>query len=1042
MKALKNFYVLKSSAGSGKTYALVKHYLQLALATDIATGYKHILAITFTNAAAAEMKERVIKRLREFRSPIDLESGDKALFEEIRSTLDVPKHVLHYRAEKTLEHMLHNYGLISISTIDSFTHRIVRSFARDLRLHPDFSIEMDTSAFSEKIVDACLDQIGTDAELTRYLEQFTLENYEDEEGQKVRTALENIAGQLYNEDAHDVVTELQRLSLDEYTAIRRKLRQKIEDFEKPLIEASEHVQLLLDSMGLTPDDFSNKKSGALGFFLKTLQGNIEAPGKRLTEESKGSRWYTKTAAADVIHRIESIADELERMREIVMTAFTPERFAEYKLAQDASKVIYSMGMLARLGFIASQLKEEENILLINDFQTIISEIIEDSPAPFIYERVGERYNHILFDEFQDTSGLQWNNFLPLIENALSKGHFNLIVGDGKQAIYRWRNGKAEQFVNLPELDGKQAPERKQALKYNYEKGELKKNFRSNRAVVRFNNELYHALVEAFPHIQHVYEGQEQEEVRQAEGYVQAVIIPKPEEGDKKELINSTIVAKVKESIEDGYAPGDIAILTRKGAKESGPIAAALHAAGYEVVTKESFLLSNSPKVRLVMAFMRYLVQPDHIYSHIGVWQNLAILFPEQFRLQQLIDTFGIREEKKMVPEFDRFLQTHFPGYANISAMSTAIEIAEATLKLFHISKDPFLEFLLDHLTRLSTQRDHSIQDIMDWWEDKRESLYTSSQSGTNAVNILTVHKSKGLQYPVVIYPRFETKSPGNKVWVDVDEDELGISKMLINNRASTIREENHPQVNHDIEQGLLDDINLAYVATTRAEDRLYLITEEVKTGITAIINNYVTSNLVPNEHSVYEFGLKEKNARTPKPVEQPEWIRGEQIENISSLKLRYTKTGERQLEGQEQRMLGNIIHECLSMIRVPADISGALKKVMPGYPSIAQSRFDELATLLLHIVEHPSFRRWFDGGLTMLNEKEIILPTGHPVRPDRVIVHDEYWEVVDFKTGKPHVKHHDQVRGYMEQLASISGMRIEGYLAYTSDAVVVPVEAN
>ena len=231
MKAVKNFYVLKSSAGSGKTYALVKHYLLLALQTKSPFYYKQILAITFTNAAAAEMKERVIRRLTEFRDPISLSKGDKALFEEIRIQLDIPAHELHHRADQTLVHMLHNYGLISISTIDSFTHRIVRSFAKDLRLHPDFTIEMDTTAFSEKIVDACLDQIGTDPELTSYLEQFTLENYEDEKGSKVRSALESVTRQLYNEDSKDVIEHLQTLSLDEYGKIRQRLRDKINDFE-------------------------------------------------------------------------------------------------------------------------------------------------------------------------------------------------------------------------------------------------------------------------------------------------------------------------------------------------------------------------------------------------------------------------------------------------------------------------------------------------------------------------------------------------------------------------------------------------------------------------------------------------------------------------------------------------------------------------------------------------------------------------------------------------------------------------------------------
>jgi ATP-dependent exoDNAse (exonuclease V) beta subunit len=1034
MKAVKNFYVLKSSAGSGKTYALVKHYLMLALQTKSPFYYKQILAITFTNAAAAEMKERVIRRLTEFRDPISLSKGDKTLFEEIRTQLDIPAHELHHRADQTLVHMLHNYGLISISTIDSFTHRIVRSFAKDLRLHPDFTIEMDTTAFSEKIVDACLDQIGTDPELTSYLEQFTLENYEDEKGSKVRSALESVTRQLYNEDSKDVIEHLQTLSLDEYGKIRQRLRDKINDFEKPLREISEHVFMLMDSVGLSVDDFAYKNSGPIGNFIKYANGDFKLPGSRLIGEAKGSRWYSKTVSADTKARIESIESELDDARLAIIDHFEENDITSYRLTVQASKVIYSMGMLARLSLISKQLKEDENILLINDFQAIIAEIVNDSPAPFIYERVGERYNHILFDEFQDTSGLQWNNFLPLIENSLSKGNFNLIVGDGKQAIYRWRNGKAEQFVNLPKLSGNQPPERRQALEYAYEKGELKKNFRSARTIIRYNNDLFASIVEqnddGKSSIAKVYEGQEQEEVRDIEGYVNVTINEFKKE-EKLAFTLKTVVDKVKESIEDGYLPGDIAILTRKGASESAPIAAALHEAGFQVVTKESFLLSNSPKVRLVMSFMKYLTQPDHLYSQVGIWQNLCLLYPDKYNLRDLISSFAVQRDKYIIPNMSAFLEAYYPTFNEISVLRSAIEIAENAIQLFKIVKDPFLEFLLDHLTRLSTQRDYSLQEILEWWEDNREALYTTSQAGSDSINILTVHKSKGLQYPVVIYPRFSSKEMPNTIWLDVDADEFGVEKILYTVNSGTIDENTLPAVAEDIRLKKLDDINLAYVACTRPENRLYIILESERA-------NELTKQMM-TWSSELEFGVREKFNSKEKKESPRVSIQGIIGPNIQSVSLRYTVSKEKILSKQEQRLLGNVIHDCLAHIALPADIAGAMKKVMPRYPMISESRHTEIASRLLEIVNHENFRRWFVKEVPIFNEQEIVLADGSPVRPDRVMVYDEYWEVVDFKTGAPNVKHHDQVYGYMMQLESISGKPVKGYLAYTSDYEVVEV---
>ncbi|MFY7708189.1 MAG: UvrD-helicase domain-containing protein [Flavobacteriales bacterium] len=1041
MADIKNFYVLKSSAGSGKTYALVKFYLQLALGTKDHTYYKHILAITFTNAAAAEMKERVIMRLKEFSALPNPSAEPNQLFEEIKEKLAIPDHELRIRAEKTLVHMLHNYGLIGISTIDSFTHRIVRSFARDLRLHPDFTIEMDTAAFNERIVDTVLDQIGSNPELTTYLEKFALENFESEKSFKIRGNLEDVCYQLGNEESIAALKEIETMSLDDFERIRKQLLSLLRSFENKLEEPCKSAIAASEAAGLAITDYSYKSASAFSYFHKILGGTVESPGKRFRETvNKPNSWFAAKVPAAIKLKTDQVLPTLNDCAAEVLAIIDSPEFENYKIAEKAVNVVYSMGMLAKLALVARELKEEENLVLIQDFQKIISEIVNDNPAPFIYERVGERYNHILFDEFQDTSGLQWNNFLPLIENALSKGHFNLIVGDGKQAIYRWRNGKAEQFVKLPELLGDQLPERRQAIKYNYEKGLLKKNFRSSRAIIRFNNGLYKNYEEGGLLLlaKDVYLDQAQEEVKEIEGYVEVFINPE-EKKLKTEQSLGYIVSTVQQCIADGYDPGDIAILTRKGGKDAGPISAALFQAGIQVVTKESFLLANSPKVKLVMAFLKYMTQPDHLYSRVSIWQNLCLIFPEKFNLRQLTETYSIRLEKQIIPDTILFFEKEYPNIGEVNMLLSAIEIAETTIRLFGLEKDVFLEFLCDHLTRLSTQKDYSLQEICEWWEDQREKLYISAQEGNDKVNIMTIHKSKGLQFPVVIYPRFSGKDNANEIWLDVDPEIFGLSKFIYKNSKTTIHEDMPHAVKQDIEMTTLDKLNLCYVATTRPEERLYILIEEK--GADSISKEIMAqaSKTMTASGSHYVIGEKSEPQRRRRQPQSVLLIDGQIKPNVHSAQLRYTVLKEKILEHQEQRLLGTIIHECLSYITLPVDIDQAIKKVMPRYPMFNSSQYPKLAQELLRICDHPSLRAWFSAGVKIFNEREIILPNGMPIRPDRVVIGENGWEVIDFKTGARSKKHLDQIRQYRDELEKISGQPTKGFLVYTDEMEIVPV---
>ncbi len=1047
MEPSKTFYVLKSSAGSGKTYALVKFYLLLALEKGETEAYKRILAITFTNAAAAEMKERIILRLREFSELTETELSNHSLFCEIQEELRLEPHELKKRASQTLTHMLHHYGAIAVSTIDSFVHKIVRSFARDLQLSPDFNIDLDTSAFYQKVADEFLSKIGRDPEITQYIQSYAIEMLEDQSNTNIRKSVEEISTELSKEETLPILQKISAYTLSDYQKTREILKERIITFENALTEKAEKIMQLIHSRGLTVDDFSNKKKGILGGIFKILKQDFKGAQESKRLFKREEPWFTKANVPKYDPIFSPIKDQVENLRTEIIDQFEGEQYKKYKNAKSVISKIIFIGLLQKLHLIAEQIKQEENTLLIADFHRIISDLVADSPAPFIYERVGERYEHILFDEFQDTSALQWNNFLPLLENNLSKGKINLIVGDGKQAIYRWRNGKAEQFVNLPEIDAYHRPELRRALKDSYTMKSLSRNFRSASAIIDFNNKLYNFISAsvADEFIQAVYQDQAQEKVRTEMGYVAMEFFNKNKEqkDDSIEVenrINGRIVEIIRECLSDGYAPGDIAILTRRGIKDTAPITEILFKNNIEFVTKESFLISNSIRVKLLMSLLHYMNDSSHKYSGVNIWECLSALHPEQYSLQALFLKYQNKEGEKTVIDVAAFLEENFPEYFNLSISSSVLQLAEQMLRIFSIAKDEYVEFLLDHLTRLSQQKDYGLGEAIEWWEEHREKLYIASQSDTEKVTLMTIHKSKGLQFPVVIYPRPGSSSPGSTIWIDKPESDLPVSVTMMPVNGQ-IQPHDLPEVAEEKRKMLLDDLNALYVATTRPESRLYMLVKEVQSSDVIGQSLLAFSRELQSQTSeIFFLGEKEKVAREKRNAAPRLQLSESFNRSIKQLTLRTTATNQRLEASQWKRMHGNIIHECLAFIRVAADIPHAVAKVLPKYPGWSDPSSKEIAAELLRICEHPQLRPWFDQEYEILQEQEIVAKGGEPLRPDRVVLRDHHWEVVDFKTGERHPSHERQLKRYMSELEKISSKKIRGFLIYTGDCEVIEVQ--
>jgi ATP-dependent exoDNAse (exonuclease V) beta subunit len=1037
------FKIIRASAGSGKTYTLVLEYLALALGTSTSSYYRHILAITFTNAAAAEMKERVILRLKQL-GELSPECPDSFAI-TLSGMTGVDLNALKIRAIAVYRHMLHHYSLISISTIDSFTHKLVRSFAKELRLNHDFSIEMDRKAFIEVLVDHCLEEIGADEELTRYLEQVAIESEEEESNWNLRGALLDFTQILFSEGSKVHLENLSKLHFEDFVKIRKKLATDISKEKEKLAALAREALGLIESNGLSDKDFWYSGSGSISFLRNCAKGEVETPGPRFIEFA--SRESIVGGKISAIHReiIEGIQRNLQAYCQPIIQLLNDDFVNQYKIKNRILKNVYSLGMLTRLHQVSGDIKEQTNTLLISDFQDLIHEVIKESPTPFIYERIGNRYKHILFDEFQDTSSLQWANTIPLITNSISEDYPSMLVGDGKQSIYRWRGGNAENFINLPNLSSEVGFARDEMLlKVQFKEEILSTNYRSARSVVAFNNEIYSLHDHPDELVRKVYSKHEQCASRDLDGYVKIELC-----NESESKIGEPELLKIKEYIDEciglKYEPGDIAILTRKGSKEGGVVAAYLSTQGYKVVTRDSFLLREAPSVKLVIAYLKLIENIKDEAARID-WVRAIGSVRSDLDFAFVLRDYQFTTHGKGTFDLEKFIHHYFPELT--SAAWNSLDIFSDVyrmLSVIKISLDVHLEFLMDAIHSKMTKSRMSLSRFLTWWEDNKDKLYVESPAQRDAIQVMTIHKSKGLQFPVVIYPRFYRMEMATKVWIQSDQSNYGLPSALIDFRPSVNYEETTnamdvPELLLEHRLKLLDEINLAYVATTRAENRCYVLlhtSEKKAQGFDALILNKLNQSFSSGKISdtVWEIGNKMEankmirtNASYNSLIEWSPTVHLPETTAISQAPL------------TNEILRAEVVHFCLAHIRHSGDVDRVIKlaamRISHGFNAT------DLQNTVMMIVQNEALSKWYGPTLNVLSQREIITASGQVYRPDRVVIFENTIDVVEFKTTQKRSEHVAQVKNYVQLLGAIEKKNVQGYLVYTNPVEVIGISMD
>jgi len=1055
---MNKFVVYNSSAGSGKTYTLVKEYLKIALENENPRLYKSILATTFTNKAAAEMKERVVESLQALAGKAPMEGTPSFLLADLilpvdKGGLGVPAEIIAERSNKVLSSILHNYNDFGISTIDKFTHKIIRTFAHDLHLPLNFEIVLDDNEVLSNAIDMLIAQVGINDRLTQLLLEYTEKKANDEENWHIEKDLFLFAKNLLKDDGELHLQNIRSLSVDDFTSIKSQLFSQAKEFENTVKQMATDVLDLIKEKGIEHKSFSSSYFPKFFIGLTTLKSLT--PNDSVVKTINGEKdWYAKKVDEYQQQLIdENIALFTTRFNEVKQ--YIEDFESQYVVNKLLIKNLYNLAVLNEIEKTVLEFKKENNVLNLSDFNKMIAKIVAEEPIPFIYERLGEKYNHYLIDEFQDTSIVQWQNIIPLIDNSLGTGKFNMVVGDAKQAIYRFRGGEVEQIISLPNIYNKKDNplliEREDTLKRNHLAQVLSNNFRSKADVVDFNNQFFQSIA---PHLsekyQPLYKNLEQGfDPKNNGGGVSVEFLNASDKEELEEQTFAKIIEIIDKNIADNYSLKNITILTR-GNKDGAAIAGYLITEGINVISSESLLISSSAEVKLLISLFNFLEHPNNKQFQLEVIDYLV----EHSFVED--DVFEVFSQHKQQPLNDYLKAKELVLPRKLLVNLSLYELSEYLIQHFKLDKkvDVYIQFFLDKVHEYASRNDNSLVNFLEWWENRSDKFSIVIPEGIDAVRIMSIHKSKGLEFPVVIYPYAtgDVKLSEKYFWTtDTGIDKLKSAILPINKDITSTKFA--PVHEDETDKSTLDLMNVLYVALTRPKERLFIVSQikfkangQRSVSTSGSVKDYLFDFCEANaekqvaEH-VFHFGTF--NAKE-KPTDKDK-ITNETFKSISynswrdKIRISFQAPEIWEVEKPETSSeYGNLFHKILSKIETEKDIDKVLNSfLIKGL--IAKNQYDAIEKEIKELFNIPEIKDLFNDFDELKNEREILLANGEWYKPDRVVTKNGTTYIVDYKTGEKEKKHIKQIAHYKNLLAQMGYTTIQSYLLYTKDAELVGV---
>ncbi|MDD3430994.1 MAG: UvrD-helicase domain-containing protein [Bacteroidales bacterium] len=1089
--------IYKASAGSGKTWRLSVEFIKLLIKNP--ESYRHILAVTFTNKATTEMKERILNYLQLLSTP-RIEKENPVL-RTLEQETGLSRLTIATRAEQALSLLLHDYSRFRVETIDSFFQSILRNLARELGLGTSMNIELEKDEILEEAVDLMIEKAGENKELLEWIQAYIEENLIEGRDRRVAPALKKFGETIFSESFQSREKELYQVLSDKsfLNDYRKELNKLKTQAGEKLKKMGQRFFDLVGQHGLSMEDFSYSDSGVVGYFHKLLNESFKTDILKPRVQQAlidPEKWVTAKhpRRTEIINLAEKIL--IPYLQEC--EAERPKLYSIYYSCDLSLKHIYKIGLLTDIALEVRAINREQNRFLLSDTAILLKTLLSDSDTSFVYEKAGTELQHIMIDEFQDTSHIQWSNFKPLIFEGLSKAYDSLLVGDEKQAIYRWRNSDWRILGNLErELAGTD-------LQFNA----LNSNFRSEQRIVQFNNALFkqasllatdsleQKLGIDCPDLALAYKEIEQQCPRTEEkGWVKALFVRDNENYYRHSL--EQVVKQVEYLQEQGIKPDQICILIRQN-KHIPEIATyfAQHQMDhpdspfcYTIVSDEAFRLDASPAVQLLIAALKILANPDDKLAKEELRQCRSKLFN------------AYNQEA-----FEEELPTSFESQLNGLIHIPLFELADLLIRLFDLDKIPaqesYLFSFMDKLQEFLEKNTSDLSSFLRYWEEHLSSTNLPRASSMNGIRIISIHKAKGLQYHSVIAAFCDWSTKGdqrNLLWCHTNLQPFSALPLIPVNFQKLMNDTIFREEYQDeCIQQFVDNLNLLYVAFTRAEKNLIICSkapkpekkgpgkdQEIKTVAQLIYkvlsdqthhlfsSCFKAKDIVENEPNFDDEDEITDNAEdTAENAEVAGFEYGsictdskedKDLRTEQDFAVEYRsfarKTGFRQSNPSRDFVLGGsrgefhnsyidrgkLLHKLFSRIKKKTDAPVAVRSLV-AEGLIGEEEQNELLRYTQAALEHPQAKEWYSGNYRLYNECIILYEDAqHKLRekrPDRVIRQQDRMIVIDFKFGKAMSKYRKQVAQYMQLLHQMGHKKVEGYLWYVDDQQVEQVDAG
>ena len=1068
MKALT---VYKASAGSGKTFTLATEYIKLLVMNPMS--YRTILAVTFTNKATEEMKMRILSQLYGIWKLLP-DSSDYLDHIVEATGLSAPQ--VSRQAGEALHQLLHNYSYFRVETIDTFFQSVLRNLARELDLTANLRIGLNDYQVEEQAVDQLIDSLTHTDVMLQWILKYIMETISDDHSWNIIGQVKQFGRTIFRDYYKEKSGKLNELinQKDFLNSYMSQLRQIRSDALLHMKEIGDHFFETLAAEGLSDTDLSYGRTGVASFFRKLQNGIFDESiiGSRVTDcLEDASKWCTKK---------HNRADFIQALADTTLIPILQQAIAEqprqWKLYMSADLTLRHLNQLRLLGSIEQKVREmneEANRFLLSDTQQLLHSLIKDSDSPFIFEKIGTRLEHIMIDEFQDTSTVQWQNFKVLLQECMSHVDTeNLIVGDVKQSIYRWRSGDWR-LLNAIDQEFPHANDMMDILP-------LATNYRSERHIIEFNNAFfteaakqeYESQHEQFPagaeQLRHAYEDVTQQvpEKRQQNGLVHIRLLPQK---DYKTETLSQLADTVSMLLSHGVKPREIAILVRTNSVI--PVIADyvnVQIPDVPIISDEAFRLDASVSVCLLIQALHLLTHPDDQLTK----ATLAKLYQRSVLGNDVSESELFIKDRPLddlLP--DDFLQQvpsllHLPLY----------ELAERLYKIFQLERlrdeSAYVCAFYDQLNKFTLDNSTDIDAFVHEWEETICSK-TIQSVATDGIRILSIHKSKGLEFDNVIIPYCDWKLEHNDILFcqpqETPFNALPIAPIDNNGKQmmGTIYEQDY--LNEHL-QTTVDNLNLLYVAFTRASRNLFVLgRRDAKNSRSALIETVLPQltltdctleGLEDSEHPIeFSYGqlyvpaAKESDAKVSQNVFlQPVIPQSVTIESFNiKTEFRQSNKSREFIEGDDEQLemsymkIGNVLHNVFSTIRTSADVDRALQQLQQdGVLYDDEMTADRVTALLRKRLESPRIKAWFSDRWQLFNECSILCVDSQgnmqERRPDRVMTDGKETHVVDFKFGRPRPEYLDQVREYMQLLRSMGMPGVKGWLWYVYNNKVEEVK--